>query len=286
MKTQIHFLNTGQSDCIILESDGHFAMIDGAEDTEYPANMPYLNTKGYEDEVIAYLLEHCAGADGKVTLDFILGTHSHSDHIGGFDTIILHPDIIIKKAYLKYYSDDNVNEYERKKWDNQTVYNQMYNALVTRNVPIISDFDREKIRLGEFEIEFFNGSFVEANGVKYGENVNSVVTKVVAYDKVALLMGDMNYKKGMEQEIGREVKKVDILKVGHHGYMYSTSFSLIHNTMPKIAVITNFRKCVTLGVKFKLKAIARAKTYYTANSNGVIAEFCKNQAIKIKENIM
>ena len=32
----IHFLSTGSSDCIILESGGKVAMIDAAEDTEYP----------------------------------------------------------------------------------------------------------------------------------------------------------------------------------------------------------------------------------------------------------
>ena len=34
MEGKIHFLNTGHSDCIILESCGKIAMIDSAEDTD------------------------------------------------------------------------------------------------------------------------------------------------------------------------------------------------------------------------------------------------------------
>ena len=41
MSNAIHFLNTGSSDCIIIESNGHFAMVDAGEDTEYPANKPH-----------------------------------------------------------------------------------------------------------------------------------------------------------------------------------------------------------------------------------------------------
>ena len=40
---KIHFLDTGHSDCIILESDGRFAMIDAAEDSDFPADKPHLN---------------------------------------------------------------------------------------------------------------------------------------------------------------------------------------------------------------------------------------------------
>ena len=58
MSNAIHFLNTGAGDCIILESNNHFAMIDCAEDTEYPADKPHLKAKGYENEILDYLLKN------------------------------------------------------------------------------------------------------------------------------------------------------------------------------------------------------------------------------------
>lgn len=122
MLGNIHFLNTGHSDCIILESQGKIAMIDSAEDTDFPADKPHLNLKGYEDVVVKYLLDHFKSDDGKVHIEFVLGTHAHSDHIGGFDTVINHPDITVKTAYLKPYREENICLYERKRWDNVEVY--------------------------------------------------------------------------------------------------------------------------------------------------------------------
>ena len=64
MSHAIHFLNTGHSDCILLESDGHFALIDAGEDTDFPADKPHLRYPGYEKEVCEYLQTHCADENG------------------------------------------------------------------------------------------------------------------------------------------------------------------------------------------------------------------------------
>lgn len=97
----IHFLNTGSSDCIILQSGSRFAMVDAGEDTDYPPNKPALKYPGYEKEVVDYLYKNCMGPDGMVTLDFVLGTHAHSDHIGGFDTVIDADKVVVQKSVFK-----------------------------------------------------------------------------------------------------------------------------------------------------------------------------------------
>ena len=38
--------------------------------------------------------------NGKAVLEFVLGTHSHSDHIGGLDTVILDENITVKTAAI------------------------------------------------------------------------------------------------------------------------------------------------------------------------------------------
>lgn len=283
MSSSIHFLNTGHSDCIILESNGHFAMIDAAEDTDYPADKPHLKLKGYEKAVCDYLLKNCADQYGIVTLDFILGTHCHSDHIGGFDTVINHPNIIVKKAFLKPYHEENIFIMERKRWDNKEVYMQMKNALDKNNVTIVEDFDNLKMKLGEFDITFFNGSYKKPK-LKFGENVNSVVTLVELNGMKALLTGDMNYKNGGERLIAAKVGKVDLLKVGHHGYIGSTSFDFVKKLMPGYAIICNSSSKVYPDVRFKLKHISKSKTYCTEDCGGVKAVF--EDKIIINSNIM
>lgn len=283
MSSSIHFLNTGNSDCIILESNGHFAMIDAAEDTDYPPDKPHLKLKGYEDEVCSYLLKNCADENGIVTLEFILGTHCHSDHIGGFDTVINHPNIIVKKAFLKPYYEKNIFIMERKRWDNKEVYLQMKNALDENHITIVEDFDNLKIKLCEFDITFFNGSYKKPK-MKFGENVNSVVTLVERNGLKALLAGDMNYKNGGEKLIADKVGKVDLLKVGHHGYVGSTSFDFIKKLKPEYAIICNSSSRVYPDVRFKLKHISKSKVYCTVDCDGVKAVF--KEKIYISGNIM
>lgn len=282
---KIHFLNTGHSDCIILESNGKFAMVDAAEDNDFPADKPHLNLQGYEEEVVDYLLKNCKGSDGKVTLEFIVGTHAHSDHIGGFDTVIMHPDITVKKAYLKEYNADNVFIMERLRWDNQEVYDQMVNAIRERNVEWIKEFDNSKETLGNFSVTFFNGS-PKKRHMKYGENINSVVTLVEKEGTRVLLAGDLNYKDGDERRIAKQIGKVDLLKVGHHGYYGSTSSFWAKTLSPKYSVITNSQSRIFPDVRFKLEKIAHSELHFTADENGVTAYIGSNGDINMRSGMI
>lgn len=284
MEGKIHFLNTGHSDCIILESNGKIAMIDSAEDTDFPKDKPHLNLKGYEDIVVKYLLDNFSDENGNVNIEFVLGTHCHSDHIGGFDTVINHPNIFVKTAYLKPYNEQNICRFERVRWDNTEVYNQMLDAIKNNNVELVEEFDEIKTVLGDFNIEFFNGKNRERK-IKFGENVNSVGTLVTIGKSRAFLAGDINYKAGDEKRIADKIGNVDLLKVGHHGYLYSTSFYWVKKLMPKIAIFCNEMKGVYPDVKYKLKNISHSKLYATMNSNGIIACF-DGENIVVKENIM
>jgi choline binding protein E len=284
MEGKIHFLNTGHSDCIILESHGKIAMIDSAEDTDFPKDKPHLNLKGYEDIVVKYLLYNFSDENGNVNIEFVLGTHCHSDHIGGFDTVINHPNIFVKTAYLKHYNEQNICRFERVRWDNTEVYNQMLDAIKKNNVELVEEFDEMKTVLGDFNIEFFNGKNRERK-IKFGENVNSVGTLVTIGKSRAFLAGDINYKAGDEKRIADKIGNVDLLKVGHHGYLYSTSFYWVKKLMPKIAIFCNEMKGVYPDVKYKLKNISHSKLYATMNSNGIIACF-DGENIVVKENIM
>lgn len=270
MSNRIHFLNTGYSDCIILESNGHFAMIDAAEDTDFPENKPHLNMPGYEDKVLEYINENCS-VNNEITFDFILGTHCHSDHIGGFDTVINAENVKIEKAYLKPYYEENISFYERTRWDNTEVYTQMKDALNNKSIPIIDSFDKENFKFGDFSITFFNGDYVKLKS-KTGENRNSVVTLVEYNGKRVLLSGDMDYLHGGEQELADKIGKVDVLKVGHHGYIGSTSLKWVKTLNPEIALIFNFRRRVFPDVMFKLKHISKSKVYCLADVGGALLD--------------
>lgn len=284
MENCIHFLNTGFSDCIILESGGNFAMIDAGEDNDYPKNKPFLKLKGYEDEVVKYLLENCADENGNVTLEFVLGTHCHSDHIGGFDTVILHPNITVKKAYLKPYYNRDANLLEKLTWDNVEVYTQMKEALESRNVPILESFDGYHDRLGELNLTFYNGTYKRPKFPR-GENASSIITLVECGGVKAVLPGDMNYKYGGEAEYAPKLGKVDLLKVGHHGYMGSSGKQWLSTLNPKYCIIANNLKYVHFPVKKRIEKYTNAQILTTADHGGIKAVFVP-EGFRIEEEIM
>lgn len=280
----IHFLNTGSSDCIILQSGSRFAMVDAGEDTDYPPNKPALKYPGYEKEVVDYLYKNCMGPDGMVTLDFVLGTHAHSDHIGGFDTVIDADKVVVQKAFLKPYDESGINLFERTQWDNKEVYMQMHDALIRKNVPICTAFDGDSFQMGDLKITFFNGAPAHRFR-KTGENENSVVTLVECGGCRALLAGDMNWKCGGEKKIAKAVGKIDLLKVGHHGYEFSSSAFWLKTLDPDIAVILNSENRVHKSVAARIKKYSGAKTYTSADLNGLKAVF-ENGTIRMETNIM
>lgn len=281
---RIHFLSTGHSDAIILESQGHFAMIDAGEDNDYPSDKPNLKLKGYEQEVLAYIKRHVCNAAGEIVFDFVLGTHAHSDHLGGFDTIINDNDVTVKMAFLKKYRPETINRYERTRWDNQEVYDQMVSALQAKNIPISDQFPPGGMMLGNFKLDFFNTEY-DTSGKLVGDNDNSVVTRVTKGTRTALLTGDLDNLSGDERRVARQVGHIDLLKLGHHGYIGSTTFGFVHTLRPKYAVATNWRAAVYPHVKFNL-AFHHCPLVGTADNGGIIATFADSGEIIFTNHIM
>ena len=278
---RIHFLETGGSDAILLESNGRFALVDSGEDTDNPRGFDELDYTGYETRVVNYLNEVAGNADGKVHLDFVVGTHAHSDHIGGFDTVILDEDITVEKAYLKEYDASVIKKKETEDWDNQEVYDQMVDACEKRGVEIISDIPQESFVFGDMTVTFFNTEPLGIDNI--GENENSLGVLVEAAGKKAFLSGDINNIEGTESAIKDEIGKVDLLKLGHHGYDFSSSVGFLQTLKPDIAIVTNFSLYVNLGARMTLTSFG-CPFYATVNFNGIVAQF-NDEGIKLYSDL-
>lgn len=276
---RIHFLNVGSGDAILLESNGRFAMVDAGEDSDNPRGFDALAFSGYEQEVLAYLKSHAAGEDGKVHLDFVLGTHAHSDHIGGFDTVILDPDVVIDRAYLKVYDSSKIAEGEITDWDNQEVYDQMVNALESKNVPVISEPDGTPFAFGNITVTLFNTDD-PVSDEKVGENDRSLGVLLEKNGTRVFLAGDMNDYSGDETRLAPEIGKVNLLKIAHHGYDGSTTEGFVKTLHPDSCVVTNSRN-FSLLKKFAMiiKTCGHNKIYVTGIESGVLAVIGDNGEI-------
>ncbi|MBR6314617.1 MAG: MBL fold metallo-hydrolase [Clostridia bacterium] len=275
---RIHFMSTGNSDAILLESDGHFALVDAGEDTDNPRGFADLELEGFEQRVLAYLKANAADESGKVYLDFVLGTHAHSDHIGGFDTILADPDVTAGRAYLKRYDSSKISQYEIDNWDNQEVYDQMIAALAAKNIPVISEMDDTPFFLGNFRVTLFNTDDPPQEE-KVGENDQSLGVLVEKNGTRIFLAGDMDDYTGDETRLAPQIGKVDLLKVGHHGTEGSSTEGFLRTLSPRICVFTAYRKAYNQTTRRNLMRICHPEMYFTTEENGVLATIGDNGEI-------
>ena len=279
---RIHFLNTANSDSVLIESNGKFALIDAGEGNNNPRRK--TEYKGYENEVVDYVKYVTSLKNGNNYLDFILGTHCHYDHIGSFHTLITDEDIEIGKAYFKTFNPMIAKDYEIERWKIDEIYQQIVDDLNNKNVEIISDLSAEPFEFGDFTLQFYNTETPDIfNGT--GENASSVGIKVTKGNKTAFLAADITKSTGLEEYLADEIGDVDLLKIGHHGYFGSSSKHFLGKLKPEIAIVTNQLGKVYPNVKWNLTMFAKVPFYATYDNNGVIASFTDDGAIILTNNI-
>lgn len=280
---RIHFLNTANSDCILIESNGHFALVDSGEGNHNPRKKTAYH--GFGEDVINYIKKVATGADGTVHLDFILGTHCHYDHYGNFEDIINDTDILIEKAFFKKYDSAGSTELESEAWGNADTYNRIISALGKRGIPIISDLPDTEFMFGDFRVLFINTVTPEELKGR-GENSASVGVKLTKGERTAFLAADFTADSGLEGYYGDDIGQVDLLKIGHHGYFGSSSASFLKKLKPKLAIVTNYLGKIYPNVKWNLTVVARVPIYSCVNRNGIVATFTDANEIKLSEHSM
>ncbi len=280
---RIHFLNTANSDCIILESNGKFALIDSGEGNENPRRK--TEYKGYRDEVISYIKKVASDENGFVNFEFVIGTHIHYDHAGNFEAIFKDEKISAQKAYFKEFNEKVATEMEKGDWGNKATYEKIITVLKERKIPVISDLPNTKLTFGDFTLRFINTVTPEELHGK-GENASSVGVIVKKGEKSAFLAADFTNDSGLEKIYADDIGEVDLLKIGHHGYYGSSSKNFLKVLQPEITIVTNHLGKIYPNVKWNLTMVAKAPTFSTAHRNGIIATFTDRNEIILTHDIM
>ena len=228
--SRIHFMNTGSSDAIIIESNGKFGLVDSSNPYNDGTNYSVSSTTESVIHVRDYLKKL-----GVSKLNFVVGTHSHSDHIGGMQVIA--ENFVDSNTIYYYKAYQGTSEDSTTDWDNNGYYNRATSAMKNHGAKMKEITGQEPTLLfGDFNIKLMN---TDNDGNSHsGENQNSIVQYITYKGKYkTLLASDMEFYD--EGKIASKIGHVDILKVGHHSYASATSFDFANALSPKTAIITN-----------------------------------------------
>ena len=97
--------------------------------------------------------------------------------------------------------------------------------------------DEEKFTFGNFTMQFCNVYDPEKSEL-VGENDNAVGLLIEKDGMRAFLAADIDNKSGDEDRLSQQLGKVNLLKVGHHGYNESTTENFVKILKPEFAVVT------------------------------------------------
>lgn len=201
---EIHILEVGKADAILIRSQGHTALIDAGK---YDA----------ADTVVDYLLRHNVSS-----LDYLIMSHPDSDHIGGMTGLL--GDVgagAFVQADTDYFSGEDSG------------FAALLDILEQGGVKTITMELGDSFTLGQAVFTAVGpvGSFDDPNN-------SSLVLRMDCLDFSALFCGDMEYEAEQALILSRQDIDVDLLKVGHHGSSTSSSLRFVWETSPKYAAIS------------------------------------------------
>ena len=196
---QIHFLDVGQADSILITNNNHSMLIDAGNNEDGKKIVTYLENLGI------------------TSLDYVVGTHPHEDHIGGLDDVI--NNLSVKEIYLPEATTTT------------KTFEDVLDAIANKDLSLTVPTIGETFKLGEAEFEvIYTGT-----GTK-DLNEASIILKMIFGNHTYLFTGDTIEE--VEKTILSENINVDVLKVAHHGSKYSSCQEFLDIATPDYAIIS------------------------------------------------
>ncbi len=203
---QVHVIDVGQADSILVIADGEAMLIDAAESKNAQTILDYL-------------------ADQNVTeLKYAVATHMHSDHIGGYPGVLAG---IKAQTVLEPVCPDSLIPTTK-------IYERYLDAVEANGAKLHAADAWETFALGNAKITVLGPVSENAKDL----NDTSLVLRVDYGDISCLFTGDMEEAEETEILAGGAKLNVDFLKVGHHGAKTSSSEAFLAAVTPQYAAIS------------------------------------------------
>jgi beta-lactamase superfamily II metal-dependent hydrolase len=193
---ELRFLDVGQADAALISEGGKTALVDAGASGDI---MLQLQTLGID------------------TIDLVVASHNHSDHIGGMTAVL-------SGTVVRYYLDNAVPH-------TTATYQRTIQAVAASGAQYLRPTART-IALGAAQLRVLPPP-------PSGDQNNSSVGILVQYGEFrALLTGDSELYELQHWLNNDAVPRVHVLKVAHHGSGNGTSAAWVQATRPQVAVIS------------------------------------------------
>lgn len=198
---EIHFIDVGQADAMLVLCDGEAMLVDGGNAEDSNLIYSYLKQRS---------LTH---------LEYLVATHAHEDHVGGLSGALNYAS-----AGMVYCP---VTSYNSRAFDSFLLYLAKQGKQIT--IPNAGDY----FMLGSAVVRIL-GPLQEAED----PNNMSIVLHITYGRTTFLLAGDAEREEELDMLEADCNLRADVLKIGHHGSNTSTTYPFLRAVNPEYAVIT------------------------------------------------
>ena len=216
---RVWFLDVGEADAALVQCGGKAMLIDGGNVEDGPFVAEFLQQQGVR------------------SLEYIVATHPHEDHVGGIGTIlgkfpvgtVLSP---VDEMPALDASEGNTDASAQQL--NISAYGVLRKQLRQNNVSVIIPAPGDRYTLGDAQIEILGPVSSKTDNI----NDLSIILRIVYGDVSFLFTGDAEYQELQDVTDSGAVLASDILKVAHHGSTDAANFAFLEAVSPSCAIIS------------------------------------------------
>ena len=199
---ELHLLDVGQGQCVLIEADGHYMLIDGGGRSSSSFVVSYLKQQGIE------------------RFDYISLSYYDEDHMSGLvGALSVFP---CEQILLPSYAGEG------------DLYQSFATAAVSNGAVIQHPLAGDTFFLGNATVEVMGPVRTDYEG----ENDRSLVFRITYGDVSCLVSGDAEQESEWDMVNSRRDFSADIYVAGHHGSRTSTTEPFLDGVSPTYALIS------------------------------------------------